>query len=150
MATISPNDYAPSESFKVILPTATFDLDPGGSYETEDRVAISDAEAHPWLQVKHPEEVELSVQRAEKSVPYADDYLSAPNSKAFDADEIRKIEEAKASDTGTPLAVEAGLDQDKSVTSGEGEHQIALTLEADDTTSTDDKPARKPRAAKGD
>lgn len=149
MATIRPNDNAPAEEMKVILPTATFDLSQGGTYETDDRNVLADAEAHPFLTVEHPEQdAEAAVTRESDSVPYADDYLAAPNSKAFDTEEVQRVESDKREDVSSRLAVDAGLNQSKAETVGEGDHEIAVTLAADD--STDDKPARKSAAKKGD
>lgn len=127
MAKISPNENAPAE-VTYILPTATFDLAEGGSFETDDRTVLADAEAHPWLTVTYPELEELDFQRPEKAVPYDEDYLSAAHSVAFDADEIRKVEEAKYEAEASRLAVDAGLDQ------GDEEHvgEVGVTLAADD------------------
>lgn len=143
MATIRPNDNAPSGEVKYIFPTETIDLDSGGTHETDSRAVLAAAEAHPWLTVEYPEVEEISVTRQSRSVPYEDDVLAAPNSIAFDPDEIRKAEEAKAEGYAAPLAVEAGLDQSE-------EEEVAgtnVTLAADDAAdeTTDDKPARRSR-----
>jgi hypothetical protein len=128
MATITTNDHAPDETAKFILPLETFDLGPGDSFETTNRNTISNAEVHPWLEVKYPEYDELSTGgRESKSVPAKDDVLSAegPNgSLAFDPEQIRK-DNAEAQVTA-PTAIDSGLDQGKNVTDG----RIATTLAA--------------------
>jgi hypothetical protein len=147
MATIRPNDNAPSEETKFIFPTATFDLSSGGSYETDDRALLAAAEVHPWLEVEYPEAEQVSYVRESGSVPYQEDVLSAPNSKAFDADEIRKTEEAKAAVYATPTAIESGLDQGKEVEVGDTAVTLAADEAADDAAddSDNDTPARSSR-----
>jgi DsbC/DsbD-like thiol-disulfide interchange protein len=130
MATIITNEHAPKEEATYILPTATFDLAQGGSYETDDRRVLSDAEAHPWLEVEYAAEETEVFERPSKSVPYEDDYLSAANSKAFDLDEVRRTEEAKYGGDTNRLAVDAGLDQNEEVVSESG--AFAYTLAGDD------------------
>jgi hypothetical protein len=140
MATIRPNDNAPAEEAKYIFAAATFDLAPGGSYETDDRSLLSDAEIHPWLEVEYPEVDEAAYARESKSVPYEDDALAAVNSVAFDADEIRKVEEAKQQVVESRLAVQAGLAQTKPVEVA----GVAVTLAADESNDEEnDKPARR-------
>jgi hypothetical protein len=131
MATITTNEHAPVESTRYILPTATFELEGGGSYETDDRTALADAEAHPWLAVSYEKADEGAYTRPDKSVPYEDDVLSAVNSVAFDLDKVRETEEAKAGVVESRLAVESGLDQGEPVEVG----NVGLTLASD---STDD------------
>lgn len=130
MATIRPNDIAPSEEVKYILSTDTFDLAAGGSVESTDRKILTDAEAHPWLKVEYPETEKFDFQRPSHSVPYEDDALAALNSVAFDPEEIRKTEQAKvdAFTGGHPLAVDAGLDQGDEETAGD----ISVTLAAEE------------------
>jgi hypothetical protein len=134
MATIRPNDNAPSDAVKYIFPLETFDLAPGGEHETEDRNTLSAAEAHPWLEVEYPEIEELAVTRGSRSVPYSEDVLAAPNSQAFDVEAVR----AALPDDQRWLpatAVEASLDQGEVVQEG----GVALTLAADE--AQDDEPA---------
>ena len=153
MATIRPNDNAPAEEAKYILPTVTFDLAPGASFETDDRDALAAAEVHPWLTVEYDEAAQVNYEREDRSVPYAQDVLAAPNSVAFDPEAIREAEEAKRGVIVQPLAVDAGLDQDKLKTVGRGDQKVSLTLAADDAATeaaaadNDDKPAAK-RAGK--
>ncbi len=137
MATILPNEHAPSESVRYLLANADFELAGGGSYDTDDRAVLGAAEAHPWLKVKYPEVDEALYEAVQRSVPYEDDVLAAPNSIAFDPEEIRKAEEAKRVAFGAPLAVDSGLDQDKAKKVG----PVAVTLAADEP-ATDEKPAK--------
>lgn len=142
MATILPNDNAPTESVKYLLGNAEFDLAGGGSYDTDDRLVLSAAEAHPWLKVEYPEVDESLFVTESRTVPYEDDVLSAANSVAFDPAEIKKVEEAKRLGYEQPLAVDSGLDQGTPKKSG----PVAVTLAADEPV-TDDKSAT---ARKGD
>lgn len=54
MATISHSDLAPSEKVHYSLAGGEFDLTAKGSYETDDELLISNAQAHPWLKVDFP------------------------------------------------------------------------------------------------
>lgn len=136
MATIRPNDNAPAEDVKYIFPTVTFDLAPGGSYDTEDRDAMAAAEAHPWLEVEYPVVEEAGVTRVSRSVPPAEDPYSAqyagPGANAaFDPEKVREAEAAKAEASVQPLAVESGLDQSEAVE--EGGVAETLAVERDET-----------------
>lgn len=125
MATIRTNDHAPDEEAKYILPLETFDLGPGDSFETENRNTISNAEAHPWLEVEYPEFPELGgVGREAGSVAPEDDVLSEENSLAFDREQIAK-DNAEAQVTA-PVAIEAGLDQGESI----DQRGVAVTIAA--------------------
>lgn len=57
MATIRPNDNAPGDTVRFLLGSEEFELAPGGSYETDNRLILSDAEVHPWLNVSYEDEV---------------------------------------------------------------------------------------------
>lgn len=149
MATIRPNDNAPAEEAKYILPTVTFDLAAGGSFETDDRAALAAAEAHPWLEVEYDAAEEANYSRPERSVPYNQDYLSAVNSVAFDMEAVREAEEAKLGVEAQPLAVDAGLDQDKLKTVGRGDQKVSLTLAADEAAAPADDDNDKPAAKRG-
>lgn len=141
MATIRPNDHAPSDEVTYTLPGATFELAPGGSYESDDRVVLSDAEAHPWLEVEYPVLVDESESRESRSVPYEDDALSAPNSLAFDPDAVAK---AHADEVVTnPTAIDSGLDQGEPAESGDG--RVATSLaSADEVEAVEPAPAPAP------
>jgi hypothetical protein len=129
MATIRPNDNAPDEVVHYTLPTAEFDLDAGGSYESDERTVLSAAEDHPWLTVEYPEvDVELYAAPS-KSVPYREDPFSEFNDHSNDPAAIEASERAKNTVDAQPLAVEAGLDQHEVVTSDE---RVDLTLAAAD------------------
>lgn len=132
MATIRPNDNAPAEAVKYIFPTVTFDLAADGSYETTDRDALAQAEAHPWLSVEYEAVEEAAYTRLSRSVPPSEDPFSAsytgPDANAaFDPERVRAAEEAKAADAVQPIAVQAGLDQSEDVVEG----GVAETLSVD-------------------
>lgn len=137
MATIRPNDNALAQDAEYNLPGAKFTLGPGDSYETDDRAVLSDAETHPFLIVEYPEQPQVSVSRESGSVPYEDDYLTAPNSRAFDLEEVERVETEKHGTDAARLAVQSGLDQNKQTEIA----GIGVTLAADDAIT--DKPARK-------
>lgn len=111
------------------------------SYETDDASVLAQAEAHPWLTVE-AEKVDApqGVFRA-PSVKPEDDILAAAGHKAR---ERAAGPEADAPvEEHQPVAIEAGLDQDKKVET-EG---VAQTLAADDTH----KPAKRaPKRDSGD
>jgi hypothetical protein len=54
MATISNSDLAPDEQVHYSVAGAEFDLDPGGTFETDDEQVLANAQAHPWLKVERP------------------------------------------------------------------------------------------------
>lgn len=136
-------DTAPSDAKHFSLANANFDV----PYETDDPVVLSNAEAHPWLRVER-EVVLIEGTFRDNQVRPEDDPLSAFNSVANDPDAVRAEAERRAAEFEgrTPLAVDAGLDQDKAVTVGEGDNEVAVTLEADDTDSTDSAPKRGRRS----
>lgn len=137
MPRIVPSEAHPDEQVRHALGSAEpFELGPGGSYETDDREVVSNASAHPWLDVE-VEEVEV-IQGAyrDRHVPREDDALVAENSVAFDPNAIREVEESKVEDASRPLAVESGLDQSEEHFTG----STATTLAADETDNPDDEP----------
>lgn len=139
MATIKLNDHAPSEEATFLLANETLksaDL----PKDTDNRALVAAAEEHPWLAVDYPEVESFEAAAAEPRVRYEDDYLAAPNSKAFDLDEVRKTEEAKRQAVSTPTAIDAGLDQSDSETVAD----VSVTLAADEAAdTTTDAPKRK-------
>ena len=136
MATIRPNDNAPSDSVKYIFPLETFDLAPGGDFETDNRNTVAAAQSHPWLEVEIIQPEELASDRESRSVPYEEDVLAAPNSIAFDGDEVRRARGEQGEISAPRLAVESGLDQGEAVEHGD----VAVTLAADETSTEDDEP----------
>jgi hypothetical protein len=127
MATIRPNENAPAEEVHYVLPTVEFDLDAGGSFETDDRAALSAAADHPWLEVEYPEVAAEVYSAPSKSVPYRDDPFSEFNDFSNDPARVEETERSKYSGTVAPLAVDAGLDQGEVVTADE---RVDLTLAA--------------------
>lgn len=142
MAKILLSDRAPSgEAVTFSLAgTELFQLSGSESFTTEDGVAIRAAESHPWLKVERDPESVVGGSYFEQVAP-ADDALSAQNSVAFDVDKIRETEEAKREDLGQPVAIQAGLKQDKPVVTG----GVAETLAAD---KNDEEPKAPSRPAK--
>lgn len=67
MATITLNADAP-DNVKFILGNTDFELDRGGSYETDDREVLADAKAHAYLTVKDTVEKEPDTAPAEAEV----------------------------------------------------------------------------------
>ncbi len=62
MAKITQGELAPAEKVVYTLANEQFELTAKGSYETDDPIVISNAIAHPWLDVEFdevaPEEVD--------------------------------------------------------------------------------------------
>jgi hypothetical protein len=135
MATIRPNENAPAEEVHYTLPSAEFDLGPGGSYESDDRAVAAAAEDHPWLEVEYPQVNAEVYTRPAKSIPYREDPFSEYNDFSNDPARVEETEREKYSATVAPLAVEAGLDQSEPVSVGNTD----LTLAAADETDTDDQ-----------
>jgi hypothetical protein len=146
MATIVPNDSAPADLSTVSLANEVLDLS-GGSVESEDREVLAAAEVHPWLAVEYPE-VEANEAEAVRveSVRYEDDALSAPNSVAFDPDEVRAVEDAKREVALGRTALEAGLDQGEPVVEG----GVAYTLAADEDRTENVETESAPAAPEGE
>lgn len=132
MARIVPSDLAPAEEVNYSLGQSEFSLAAGGSHETDDPFLISDAEAHPWLSVERDEEEVVRGEYADISVDPHEDVLSRYTSVAFDRDEVRRvIEESRRHTEADRTAIDAGLDQGKSV---EGPQGIDFTLAADNNS----------------
>lgn len=129
MATIRTNDHAPDEAAKYILPLETFELGPGGSYETDNRNTLSNAEVHPWLEVEYPEVKELGSALESRSVPPEEDAYSALGPRANEPFDPAAIERDRVGGRAVaPTAIDSGLDQGESQTEG----RIAVTLAAAD------------------
>lgn len=132
MAQIVLSDIAPSDAKHFSLANENFDV----PYETDDSVVIGNALAHPWLDVNFPKVEVVEGDDLSTSVAPADDPLSGSHSLANDPDAVRAaLVEANASD---PVAIDAGLDQNKPV-EVDG---VAVTLAADEDTDTASKPKR--------
>lgn len=146
MATIRPNDNAPAEAVKYIFPTATFDLDVDGSYETTDRDVLAQAEAHPWLAVEYEAVEEAAYTRLSRSVPAVEDPFTSVGpgaGDAFDPEKVRAAEEAKAEDAVQPLAVDAGLDQSEDAVEGGVAESLSVDRESEEVAPVpvNDEPA---------
>ena len=133
MAKVTLSELAPDELVRFYGWQVDFEL--GGSakssLETEDRVVIGYAEQHPWLSVEYPKGVQQSYALDTLAEHPERDALSGmgPDSNVpFDPEEIRKVEEAKVNERPR-VAIDAGLDQGKSVEVGD---HTAVTLAADE------------------
>lgn len=128
MATIRASEKAPAGDLHYVFSTGDFDLSAGGSYETDDQVLLGEARAHPWLEAELDASDVVQFVAPDRQVKPEDDSQSAVNSIAFDSDEIRKVEEAKSENFGSPTAIDAGLDQGDNVSVG----GTAFTFAADE------------------
>lgn len=131
MAKIVPSSVAPSQPFRLVLAATSFDLDGSkktSSYETDDPTVLANARAHPWVDVQYPK-ADIVVGSYVPTTDPKDDPLSAQHE---DARKALDPEAARAALTEqlavNPVAIDAGLDQDKVVKSG----PVAETLEAAD------------------
>ena len=55
MAKITHSELAPAEKVVYTLANEQFELTAKGTHESDDPIVLSNAEAHPWLSVEHPE-----------------------------------------------------------------------------------------------
>jgi hypothetical protein len=55
MAKITHSELAPAEKVVYTLANEQFELTAKGTYESDDPIVLSNAEAHPWLSVEYPE-----------------------------------------------------------------------------------------------
>lgn len=153
MAKITLSDLAPSEAVHFSFAEGDFTL--GGksdakSYESDDRALLSNAEAHPWLQVEY-DEGDAAPVYPDTTLPPTEDNQSAQGPVAhipFDVAAIKEFEDSKHPGEVPTLAIDAGLDQSEKIVEGDA----AKTLAADpthvaaksaaafnDTTTTEDK-----------
>src|SRR4051812_9615905 len=112
MAKIVPSDLAPDEAVHYSLGAVEFDL--GGksdakAYETHDRSVLSNAEAHPWLEVEYDAVEAIDPAFYDTQVKPEDDVLGALGPRAndaFDPDKIKAALEARQSETA-PVAIDS-------------------------------------------
>lgn len=136
MAKIVPSPLAPSEPFRVTTASGSVELDGSkktSAYETDDIALMGEARVHPWLEVQTPKADVVTAAPAVRLDPTKDP-LSAqyPDAKlAFDAEAARQAQPESVE--VDPIAVDAGLDQDKEVKTGE----VAETLAAADRAASD-------------
>lgn len=134
MAKIVLATEAPDDLNSVSLANAVLDEFP---YETDDPTVLANAVSHPFLAVEF-DAAGAEARYRETGVNPETDPLSASNPDSripFDADAVAEIEDAKVEDL-EPVAIDAGLDQDKAKSSG----GVAVTLAAFDPQN--DKPVR--------
>jgi hypothetical protein len=132
MAKVTLSEVAPDELVRFYGWQVEFEL--GGSaaksLDTDDRAVLAYAEEHPWLSVEYPKGVQQSYSLDTLAEHPERDALSGQGPDAgvpFDPEEIRKVEEAKVNERPR-VAIDAGLDQSKSIEVGD---HVAVTLAAD-------------------
>lgn len=141
MAKIVLSDAAPKDAERL-----TFSL-PGAEpfeapYESDSPIVLANAESHPWLKVERDEDGVVDPPSHSPSVDPREDRLSALYEGSDD-----EAAPAEPEEDVTPLAVEAGLDQNVAETVGEGDNETAVTLAADDADSPAPKTRRKSSSA---
>jgi hypothetical protein len=140
MAKIVASDEAPKGKVRFSLANEEIEKLP---YKTDDREVLANAEAHPWLSVEYDKAEDLSALAGDLQLRPEDDVLSAQNSVAFDPKAIKDaLNQEAASD---PVAIDAGLDQTKSVETDSG---VDLTVAAAEETSPDETTAKTSAAKK--
>lgn len=138
MGKITLSELAPAEAVHFSFAGVEFDLSGNKNFISEDDAVLSDAQAHPWLNVEF-DEVEVVSGEYRNHLRPEDDGLSRsgrainPNDPA----EVFKVEQAKLGNTVEvmPVAIDAGKDQHDSVITG----GFAETLAADPDSKTHDK-----------
>lgn len=144
MAKIVPSTLAPSEPFSITFADAVIELDGSqktSALETDDSAVIAAARTHPWVTVES-EPDEGFVGDYKRALDPRLDPLSAQHPSAKEAtstEAARAFAEANAQPQ--PVAIDAGLDQDKPTTTETG--NVAKTLaaveDAPKTTSKEKK-----------
>lgn len=136
MARILHSDDAPSEAVHYSFAGVEFDLGGSnkGSFETDDPIALLNAESHPWLKVEREEAVLLQGKYRDQLDPRKDP-LSIFNSVANDPEAVRKAAEERDEAVIDQLAIDAGLDQKEPVSIG----PVDETLAAHDSSKTAQK-----------
>jgi hypothetical protein len=136
MANVVLSDLAPNEKVRFLLANAEFEL--GGnakkSFSTDDPEVIANATVHPWLKVEAPPG-DVVVRYRPGTVDPKQDPLSSegPNARLpFDEAAVKKLEDAKLEQLN-PVAIEAGADQDKSVSEGGIAETLSAAEKADET-----------------
>ena len=142
MAKIVPSPSAPSQAFRLTLGATSFELDGSkktSSYETDDPVVIANARAHSWVDVV-AKKADIVVGGYKQILDPKLDPLSAQHEdskKALDPEAARAaLREELAVH---PVAIDAGLDQDKVVTSGPVAETVAAADKAAATSSKEKK-----------
>ncbi len=135
MAKIVATDVAPQEEIEYALVGESFTLS-DGSYETDDRDVLVEAEAHPWLSVEWDRDESGEGTYRPDTVAPEDDALSSQNTEAFDPEAIARDREAVlGTSDAAPLAVESGRDQREVEFQGD----VGVTLAADDHYDEDEE-----------
>ena len=128
MAQIVPSKLHPSEEVKYSLSGGEFSLAPDGSYTTDDPVLILNAYSHPWLDVvQDPPTGIVFESKSPHMDPMKDVLAAAHDSDAFDVEKLIALEASKVRQFPAPVAIEAGLDQEKKII----EHGVAETVAAE-------------------
>jgi hypothetical protein len=136
MAKITTSANAPSEVVTYGFASGDFKLAAGEVYETDDKALLASARIHPWLKVEYEKSELISGQVRDTLANHPDkDVMTSEHKDSnvpFDAEEIRKVEEAKYGVDDMGLAVDANLKQDTPKTVGRGDDKTAVTLAADE------------------
>lgn len=126
MASIVPSKLHPDEEVSYSLAGGEFTLGPGGSYETDDQALILNAISHPWLSVEADPATAIVVDdRARHVDPKLDVLAAAHGTEAFDSEKIVALEASKVRSVAAPVAIQAGLNQDKKVIEAGVAHTLA-------------------------
>lgn len=144
MANVVLSDLAPNEKVRFLLAGEEIEL--GGnakkSFETDNPEVIANATVHPWLNVEAVS-ADVIVRYRPGTVDPKQDPLSAegPNARLpFDEKAVAEFEDSKVQDFN-PVAIEAGVDQDKSVSEGGIAETLPAAEDVDETRdlSVEDK-----------
>lgn len=144
MAKIVHSSLAPSEAVTYSLGNTSFEIDGSkktAAYETDDPTVLSDARVHPWLDVVVEKVDQVEGLLANRLDPTKDP-LSAQHENArlsTSADAAREFQEKQVEELGSPVAIQAGLDQKKVVKAGPVSETLAAADEAITTTSKEKK-----------
>jgi hypothetical protein len=151
MAKIVASKIAPDEEFTVSVGAGL--IKPGDT--SDDRQLLIEAEAHPWLNVEYdkvemlggdvippavdPKKDPLSIQNPDAQLPFDPEAVKADTKRVLEVEYL------------APAAIDAGLDQDKSIMDG----PVAKTLQAaedqvEKSEASDNKTNRASKARKTD
>jgi hypothetical protein len=112
-------------------------------FETNDSEILSNAGVHPWLKVER-DEVEVDDFEAPARLVFpADD---PANSLANDPEAVAEERERREVEFSQPTAIDAGLDQGEVEFVGDEDHEVAVTLAADESRDDDAEETDSPES----
>jgi hypothetical protein len=140
MAKIVLSDLAPAEQVHFSFSGVEFDLSGKKTYESDDSSVLTNAEVHPWLDVKYEAADVVQGEFHDQLAPEDDPFSSKGGSKANDPEAARIELESRwdlqdHTDEPVRVAIDAGLMQTEVVVTG----GVAETLAADPESKTSDK-----------